>query len=59
MEAKKCPHCRRPLETEDRNDPLKRVVKVRLFKYRVTGGPLIVKCPHCRQLVQFPIASND
>jgi hypothetical protein len=59
IELKKCPRCRRVMEEPDGGDCNMRVVKARLFKYRPTGGPLLVNCRHCRKLFPFQITSHD
>jgi len=50
----KCPKCRGVLISEAHEHKEFMVVKVRLFKYPVSGGPVKGKCRHCGYFATIP-----
>lgn len=49
----KCPHCEKNISSRAHEDSNERLLKVRVLKFNINGGPVSVKCRHCGHLVKL------
>lgn len=54
MLLNKCPQCKKTMLAKVGEDSNERVMKIRLLRFRVDGGPVWVKCRHCGHLIKVP-----
>ena len=49
-----CPFCGKALMARTKENPCEFILKVRVIKFLIAGGPLRAKCKHCGRFVTIP-----
>jgi len=48
----RCPYCGKRLVIRARENPNEIVVKVRIIRFSISGGPVELKCRHCGRFAE-------